>query len=199
MILNFKGPVKKKYSFLRKKKYCLGKYCLIPIRRKDIQKIRKWRNDQIDVLRQTKPLTVEDQIRYYNNEITRSFYDKEPNMILFSFLFKDLCIGYGGLVHINWHSKRAEISIIIQTERNQKLNVYRKDFRAFFLLIKKLAFEELELNRLVTETYEIRPHVIKLLREMKFKLEGRMKKHVKIKGTYVDSLMHVCVKNSIKK
>jgi len=187
--------IRKKYPYLVKKKYCFKKYCITPIRRQDIQKIRKWRNEQIDVLRQTKPLTAEDQTRYYNKEITRTFFAKEPDLILFSFLLNNLCIGYGGLVHLNWSSKKAEVSFLTKTERNENKEVYQKDFRAFFKLIKKLAFEELEFNRLFTETYEIRPYVIKLLEEMKFVLKRRKKKYMKIKGIYIDSLIHECLKD----
>ena len=194
MILKLAPLVKKKYPSLSKNKYCVGKYCITPLRRKDIQKIRIWRNEQIDVLRQTKLLSKKEQIRYYNGEITRSFYQKQPKMILFSILLNDSCIGYGGLVHIDWSSKRGEISIITKTERNYDQKIYRKDFRAFFKLIKKLAFEELGLNRLVTETYEIRPYVIKLLEDMTFKEDRRMKKKVKIKEKYFDSLIHGCLK-----
>ena len=195
MILKLTALIRKKYPSLGKKKYCFKKYCITPIRRQDIQKIRKWRNEQIDILRQTKTLTAEAQIRFYNKEITRSFYSKEPDMILFSFLLNNSCIGYGGLVHINWPSKKAEVSILTKTERNDDKEVYQKDFSAFFKLIKKLAFEELEFNSLVTETYEIRTYVIKLLEEMKFVLKRRKEKHMKIKGTYVDSLIHECLKD----
>ena len=38
-----------KYSCLKKNKYELADYSLITIREKDMESIRKWRNNQIDI------------------------------------------------------------------------------------------------------------------------------------------------------
>jgi RimJ/RimL family protein N-acetyltransferase len=183
-----------KYSFLKKRKYRLKDYSIVPLRKQDIQLVRKWRNEQIDVLRQKTKLSHIDQNRYYKKLEKESFYKKNPEMILFSLLINKKCIGYGGFVHIDWENKRAEISIITMTSRNEDLKTYEKDFCAFFYLIKELAFNEIEFNRLTTETYDIRPYVIKLLEKIGFRLEGKMKEYVKINDKYVDSLIHACLK-----
>ena len=60
------------YHCLQKQRYAIGDYILIPIRKEDIQSIKDWRNEQIDVLRQKKPLTEHDQINYYENKIELS-------------------------------------------------------------------------------------------------------------------------------
>jgi len=111
------GIDKRKYSFLPGKKYCLNKYSLVPLRERDVESIRKWRNEQIDILRQNKPLTKDEQSKYYHQVIKKSFYEKKPKIILFSFLIKNACIGYGGFVHIDWDSKKAELSFILDTNR----------------------------------------------------------------------------------
>ena len=72
----------KKYSFLINDKISLGKYSLVVLRKQDIQNIRKWRNDQINVLRQKIPLTKESQLKYYTNIIKKSFYKNKPDQIL---------------------------------------------------------------------------------------------------------------------
>ena len=36
--------------------------------------------------------------------------------VLFNYLHNGKCIGYGGLVHINWIDKNAEVSFIMDTE-----------------------------------------------------------------------------------
>ena len=113
---------------------------------------------------------------------------------MFILLINKKCIGYWCFVHIDWENKRAEISIITMTSRNEDLKTYEKDFCAFFYLIKELAFNEIEFNRLTTETYDIRPYVIKLLEKIGFRLEGKMKEYVKINDKYVDSLIHACLK-----
>ena len=105
----------KKYSILINNKILFKNYSIIPLRKSDIQKIRVWRNDQMNILRQTTNLTPKNQLNYFNEFIKTSFQDNKPNIILFSFLLDKICIGYGGLVHINWNSKSAEISFLNDT------------------------------------------------------------------------------------
>ena len=42
--------------------------------------------------------------------VKKQFKEKQPNQLLFSFIENNLLIGYGGLVHIDWTNKNAEIS-----------------------------------------------------------------------------------------
>ena len=62
---------KRKYSFLPSKKYCSNKYSLVPLRERDVESIRKWRNEQIDILRQNKPLTKKAEnhsLQFFNKK-----------------------------------------------------------------------------------------------------------------------------------
>ena len=70
-------------------------------------------------LRQTKKLTKKDQDLYFKDTIYKQFSQDKPEQILFSFLENDICIGYGGLVHINWKNKTAEISFLIDTNKEK--------------------------------------------------------------------------------
>lgn len=178
-----------KYLIL-KDQYCLANYCLVALREKDIQLIRKWRNDQIGILRQKKPLSVSEQKKYYDNIIRQTFSQKKPESILFSFLFNNISIGYGGFVHIDWNSRRAELSFIVDTKRSKDKNIYEADFSTFLTLIKQVAFNELNFNRIFTETYDIRPFHISVLEKSGFRLEGRLKEHTKISNMHIDSLIH---------
>lgn len=179
-----------RYNCLKKENYDFNDYHMVPIRKKDIQFIRKWRNEQIDVLRQRKKITKKEQIDYYNKVIKKSFSEKRPECILFSFLLNDVCIGYGGLTNIDWLSKRAELSFILKTIRFSNPKIYQKDFNYFLNIIMQLSFDELKFNRLFTETYNIRALHIKILESVGFELEGKLKQHVNIKDKFVDSLIH---------
>ena len=180
----------KPYSFLTHNKISFGKYSLSPLRKRDIQKIRKWRNEQINVLRQKIPLTKEIQLKYYINTVKKSFYKNKPDIVLFSFLHDRNCIGYGGLVHMNWNSKTGEISFITNTIRTKSKSIYQKDFSIFLKLIFKISFDYMSLNKLTTETFDIRPWTIEVLENHGFKREGRLKKHVLIDGKLYDSIFH---------
>lgn len=178
------------YQCLVKQRHYTGNYELIPIREEDIQLIKNWRNSQIDVLRQKYLLTEKEQINYYKNVIRKTFDQKNPEQILFSFLFEKKCIGYGGLVHIDWESKKAEVSFLMETERTKDQNLVREDFRIFLKILFEIAFNELKFNRLVTETFDIRSLIVEILERSGFKQEGRLRENVIIKGSYVDSLIH---------
>ena len=113
-----------------------------------------------------------------------------PKQILFSYYFKNLMIGYGGLVNINWHHKRAEVSFLLNPERVIDVDCYSVDFSSFLGLIKLMSFEYLKLNRLFTETYEFRVDHISILESNNFNLEGILKKHILQDGKYINSLLH---------
>ena len=76
-----------RYSFLASNKDCLNRYCLVPLREEDIELIRKWRNEQIDYLRQNKLLTKHEQTTYYNQVIKKfsNYYDTE-NLYISDFI-----------------------------------------------------------------------------------------------------------------
>jgi RimJ/RimL family protein N-acetyltransferase len=170
-----------------------GDRCLVPLRHQDLFSIMRWRNAQLKVLRQKEALTPEQQERYYQGVIAPSYAEKQPRQILFSYLHGQELIGYGGLVHIAWEDRCAEVSFLVAPERAAVPSVYERDFSLYLSLLQETAFQHLGFTRLFTETYDIRPHHIRILESSGFQLEGRMKAHVWIDGQPVDSLIHGCV------
>ncbi len=187
------------YLILKSYKYTLGRFSIVPIRKQDIQKIRQWRNEQIEVLRQEKFLTKKDQEKYYENIIKPSFKSESPSLILFSILDGRICIGYGGLVHINWKAKNAEISFLLDTKKNKPDTRFRKYFQNFLKLMCRVAFQELNLNKLTTETYKFRKTVIDTLENNGFENEGILKNHAKLDELYCDSILHAIFKETYLK
>jgi len=181
-----------KYQSLNNKNFEFNEFSLESIRIEDIESIRNWRNAQLDVLRQDKIITKEEQIKYFNDHIWPETIKNEPRNILFSFFRNDDLIGYGGLVHISWKDLRAEISFLINPD-----NLSDKDYCLFFssylTLIKAVAFDYLKFNRLFTETFNIRQFHISTLESNGFIREGVLKEHVIINGKYVDSIFHGCL------
>jgi len=167
-----------------------GQFKLVPLRYEDIFLIKDWRNAQIDILRQVRPLTDEDQEQYYREVVEPSFQQSEPKQILFSYLKEGKCIGYGGLVHISWKDKRAEVSFLLNPQFTKEECVYADIFSNFLTLIKECAFEHLGLNRLFTETYNVRPNHIRTLEKNGFLREGKLREHTMIEERFVDSIMH---------
>lgn len=182
------------YIQLSNTEFTIGDYSIVSLRQEDLLKIKKWRNEQLSILRQSTILSDEDQINYYENFIKPSYTDKKTKIILFSFLLNDECIGYGGLTNIHWEDKRTELSFLVSTDRTKDAEVYESDFENFIELIKIVAFDDLQLNRIFTETYDLRDHHISILESCGFQLEGRMRQHVRIDNNYVDSLIHGYIK-----
>tara|TARA_B100001167_G_C16695137_1_gene268939 strand:+ start:194 stop:793 length:600 start_codon:yes stop_codon:yes gene_type:complete len=178
------------YNCLPVQELKLNNYSIVPIRYIDIQEIRRWRNEQIDVLRQKTVLSKSQQAEYYELVIKKSFFENQPAIVLFSFLLEKDCIGYGGLTNINWQSKNAELSFICETERSKKTHLYQKDFSVFLKLIKELSFEYLKFVKLCTETYDIRDNHVKILEEHEFILTSTLIKNELIRKERVNVLFH---------
>jgi RimJ/RimL family protein N-acetyltransferase len=162
-------------------------YTIVPLRKQDIQKIREWRNTQIDILRQQMPLTTEQQETYYQDFIEPSFRQEQPTIILFSFLKNDLCIGYGGLVHIDWLAQRGEVSFLVNPEF---FSDYENLFEQFYALMQFVAFEDLKFHRIFTETFAFRLDHMPLIEQAGFRQEGHLREHVFKRGRWHDSFIH---------
>jgi len=96
-------------------------FSIEPIRDEDKYAILKIRNEQIFHLRQAKPLTVEAQENYFATVVAGLFEQENPNQLLFSFFGHGEFVGYGGLVHINWIDKNAEISICDEKPNSNRI------------------------------------------------------------------------------
>lgn len=159
-----------------------------------IQAIRAWRNAQLDILRQAAPITPEQQEAYFASQIWPALGAPRPANILLSFHEGEQLIGYGGLVHIAWEHLRAEVSFLLDPQAATPAEAYARRFTAFLGLMKKLAFDQLSFERLFTETYALRTDHIAVLEAVGFRREGVLRRHVRINGRSVDSLMHGCLK-----
>ncbi len=177
----------------------LGNYSLSPIRMEDSECIRKWRNDQITALRQKKPLSEKEQAKYFNEIVKPQFSQERPDQILLRFTLENELIGYGGLVHLNWKDKRAEVSFLLESERAKDLTLYERECKVFMNLLKICAFTVLELNKISTEAYSHREFHVNALEAAGFAREGVLRKHVQIDGIWVDSILASCLKSEYLK
>ncbi len=184
------------YKVLNKQVFSQGEYSIVPIRHEDRYDIMKWRNEQIYHLRQNELLTKEQQNIYFNDVVASLFEQEQPQQILFSYLKNDECIGYGGLVHINREDRNAEISFIINTELEK--NEFEKHWVIYLGLIEKVAFDELNLHKIYTYAFDLRPHLYKAVEKAGFLKEARLKEHFYFKGEYKDVVIHSKINNKIE-
>lgn len=186
----------KRYVALDKDLVSLGAFSLVPIRFEDKTKIMQWRNEQIYHLRQTNRLTEQDQDSYFENVLSKMFEQQQPNQILFSFLENGECIGYGGLVHINWTDKNAEISFIMQTTLETKR--FSEIWTGYLFLLEKVAFNDLKLHKVFTYAFDVREYLYAPLLKSGFSEEARLKEHCFFDNKFKDVLIHSKINQTLK-
>lgn len=176
------------YKALNRQIFSRGKHSIVPIRMEDRMVIMKWRNEQIYHLRQTMPLTEKDQNRYFDEVVSDTFIQEQPSNLLFSYLEGEKCIGYGGLVHINWCDRNAEISFIMDTE----LEKYFFEFHwtTYLSLMEIVAFEDLDFHKIFTFAFDVRPHLYRVLEGIGYRREAVLKEHCLVEGSFRDVIIH---------
>lgn len=177
-----------RYPFLDQNTFSKGDYALVPIRYEDRLPIMQWRNEQLYHLRQAKPLTEADQEWYFTEVVAKLFEQERPAQILFSYLEKGKCIGYGGLVHINWIDRHAEVSFIMATELEQES--FDLHWATYLELLEKVAFDELGLHKIHTYAFDLRPHLYPIFERAGFVKEAVLKEHCFFEGAYKDVVIH---------
>lgn len=172
----------------------LGSLWVEAVHPQHIEQIRQWRNAQMGILRQSTMITFEEQKIYYEKHIWPDMPSLQPKNLLLAYMEDDNLIGYGGLVHIAWEHLRAEVSFLLEPALANSKDKYARYFSVFLQLLKELAFKDIGLEKLFTETYAAREHHISILEATGFNREGLLKNHVIIDGCSVDSILHGCTK-----
>ncbi len=182
-----------KYDCLRTNVYENLEFKIVPIRFQDRLDIMNWRNEQMYHLRQSEPLNEEKQDKYFNTNISSLFHQEKPSQLLFSFLKNNKLIGYGGLVHINWIDKNAEISFIMDTK------LEKEHFEFYWIqylnLIEKVAFNELRFHKVFTFAFDLRQHLYSVFSLAGFKKEARLKDHCCFQDKFIDVVIHSKINN----
>jgi RimJ/RimL family protein N-acetyltransferase len=176
------------YKVLNKQVFKSGVFSIVPIRYEDRIDIMNWRNEQMYHLRQDKPLTEKSQEDYFNRIVARLFDQEKPNQILFSYLKNDKCIGYGGLVHINWIDKNAEISFIMNSDLEEEY--FHFHWSLFLGRIESLAFEELDFHKLYVYAFDLRPHLYEVLLSSGYFRDATLKQHSYFNDKFIDVVIH---------
>lgn len=182
------------YKVLNQQIFKSNRYSIVPIRFEDRHEIMKWRNEQIYHLRQSKYLTKEDQDHYFNDIVAKLFEQEKPSQILFSYLEDDRCIGYGGLVHINWSNKNAEISFIMDT--SLEAEYFELHWTTYLTLIEEVAFKEMKLHKIFTYAYDLRPRLYSIFESIGFGKEATLQDHIFYQNKYVSVVIHSKIDNN---
>ena len=178
----------RKYASIKTQTITCNNYTIVPIREEDKYCIMQMRNAQVFHLRQKERLTAEQQDRYFATVISPLFDVQQPPQILFSFLHNHECIGYGGLVHINWVDKYAEISFIIKPELEEKY--FTDCWQSFLHMIEQVAFDDVQLHKIFTYAFDIRPKLYPVVESCGFYKEAILQEHCFFEGRFIDVVIH---------
>jgi len=177
-----------RYKSLKSQVFEKNNYKIVPIRCEDRFDIMNWRNEQMYHLRQNSLLTTKEQDIYFKKVVNKLFEKETPNQILFSYLKDGKCIGYGGLVHINWIDKNAEISFVLNT--NLESNEFSFHWSNYLGLIEQVAFKELFLHKIFTYAFDLRPHLYPILEHENYKNTAILNEHCFFEDTFIDVYIH---------
>ncbi len=162
--------------------------CLKALSYEDLTKIKEWRNSQIDVLRQWKPLTDQNQEEWFHR------ISKDESQAVFAIKNvidgKEELIGYCALVRIDTINRRAELSFLVDPSRAQDKALYERDMRCSLALLCAYGFDQIGLHKIFTETFEFRKEHMLILEGFGFRREGSMRDHQWKKGRFWDSTLH---------
>ncbi|SFM89057.1 GNAT family N-acetyltransferase [Methanolobus profundi] len=151
----------------------------------DLENIKIWRNEQMSVLRQWKPLTDRNQDKYWD------VIANNNDSVLFSIIDEnDRFIGYCGLTNIDYISSRGELSFLLDTDLDRNSIKHDTTLLAVLKMLSKYGFGQLNLNKVFTETYVYREEHIRTLERFGLKRDGILRKHVFKNGQYHDSMIH---------
>ncbi len=82
----------------------------------DCEQVRLWRNNCLEALRTPYPLTEEQQERFYMDVVC----NKDAPHKYWSIYDDDKFIAFGGLTHISWENRIAEISLIVNPAHREQ-------------------------------------------------------------------------------
>jgi len=179
---------KRKYKALSNPRVTFGEYEIVPIRDEDKFDIMRWRNEQMYHLRQKEPLTEAQQEAYFKNVVDKLFEQEKPDQLLFSFLKNGRLIGYGGLVHIDWDNKTAEVSFLMDTTLEK--TEFERNWRIFLHLLEQIAFKKLGLKKIYTYAFDLRQRLYPVLEKAGFRQEKFLPAAYEKNGRKLDVYIH---------
>ncbi len=142
---------------------------LKPLSLFDVEQARQWRNEQLEMLRTSFPLTKEMQEQFYHNVISNrqanarfwGLWEEKKEAEIYNaidnLIFKDdnkqiylyEPIGMVGIENIQWENKLGEISLLLNPEYNNQENLEQA-----LKLILDQGFNYLNLENIYTEVYK---------------------------------------------
>jgi RimJ/RimL family protein N-acetyltransferase len=164
------------------------------VEKTDLEILKDWRNIPSfrKNFREVRELNSQNQENWHNklNNSSNEF------MFIFEDIEKNIPVGAGGLLYINWIIRSADFSFYIGHDEGYIEEKYAID--AASLLIQ-YGFNNLNLNKIWMELYEFDHKKINFfIDKFNFKIDGKLRDNCFEDGQYWDSLIISLTLNDIK-
>ena len=148
------------------------------IERFHLEKMRKWRNELKDIFREYRPLTEDNQEKWFKS------LTSNHNQVMYAITSDEgELVGACGWVGIGWVNKHpGDMSIYIAEEAIGRGEATIKE-------LLRIAFEELNFHTVRAEVFEFNPVAKKLYQELGYKIVGYWRDAHYYKGRYWDSFL----------
>jgi hypothetical protein len=156
----------------------------------DLEPIRQWRNEQMDVLRQSEVITEAAQGAWYRTVYLPAVVSVRPTQLLFVLQQDGERQAYGGYTNLEWNVGRAELSFLAPPAVARDIDRYVATQQLFFSFLLSFGFGQLHLTRLFTETYAFRAEHMRVLERIGLRHEGTTRRHGWAQGGPADSVIH---------
>lgn len=154
---------------------------LRPIELTDLPTIKSWRNDP-SLMRYFR------EYRFFSDTQKKHWYEKMIKDNRFEFFIiedeKGSSIGITGITYIDWVNRHADVHFYIGDKSQWIDDVYSDEA---FKIILNYGFNNLNLNKLWAEIYEIDYKKLRFFQDKGFKIDANLREHYFYGGKYYTS------------
>ena len=144
------------------------------IESRDIEELRKQRNNLYHYFRQFKPISEIEQDEWFENN----------NDIMFAIEIDEELSGCCGLTYIDMKNRKADLSLYMFD------NYINSDTDEALVKILDYGFNELGLNKIYTDIFEYDEKKSRLFENYGFKKDGVLRKHYYRDGKFWDAIVY---------
>lgn len=130
------------------------------------------------------PLSMGQEEKWYEN-MSSAPIEEHPLVIEVNTTEGWKAIGNTSIINIDWHSRCAEIGIMLGEKSFWNQGYGREAMR----LMLQHGFDNMNLNRIFLRVFETNPRAIRCYEHAGFKHEGRMRQSHYLDGQYIDCLL----------
>jgi len=154
---------------------------LTPLHPDHAPSFQKWYNDP-EIFGHIRDMTYQTTLEEQRQWVHETQRDQNQRIFSIFYIPDDRLIGDGGLMHINWEDRKAEVGLVIGEKQYQGIGLGAE---ALWLLCH-YGFEELKLHNIVGENYANNPIAIANAKKIGLRYFGTRRQSKWLNGEWID-------------